>query len=228
MNNTISTNTNFKGAFRIDYNKALKGTREYLEKGLSTTKGMTVYDNFGAPNNTLYILRNSKDYDFAKFIKKNKMKFEYFPEIDTTTKLNKKEILSTIEEKKVTVIDKISKMMDFVVNNRMSIRGQKPVEKSHKKLLKNIFHNLKDQQPKVSKGVITLEDKTTGEMIKISPKSKFGISYIYRKPALKSEDIQRYAVDSEGNVLATFDSPSAIIKFGENFNKAMKCHLNKN
>lgn len=227
MNNTISSNINFNGAFKIDFNKTLTGTRKYLEKSISGTKGVTVYDDFGSPNNTLYILRNSKDYDFAQFIKKNELKFEYIPEIDTTTKQSKKELLSAIEEKKVTIIDKISTMIDFVTNNRIGIQAKKPTVKTHEKLLKNIFHNLKDKKAKNSQGIVTLEDKTTGEMMKISPKSKFGITYIYHKPALKNEAIERFAVDDEGNILASFNSPSSIIKFGENFNNAVKHHLHK-
>lgn len=227
MNNTISTNTNFKGAFRINYNKTISGTREYLEKNLSSTKGMVIYDNFVAPNETLYILRNSKDYDFAKFIEKNNLEFEYFPEISTNLRITKNELLSNIQTKKFTIIDTVSKMMDFVTNNRMNVRAKRALVKTHEKILKNIFHNLKDNKAKDSKGIVTLEDKATGEMIKISPKSKFGISYIYHKPALENEGIKRYAVDDEGNILARFDSPSSIIKFGENFSKAVKHHLHK-
>lgn len=227
MNNTISSNINFNGAFKIDFNKTLTGTRKYLEKSISGTKGVTVYDDFGSSNNTLYILRNSKDYDFAQFIKKNELEFEYIPEIDTTTKQSKKELLSAIDEKKVTIIDKISTMIDFVTNNRIGIQAKKPIVRTHEKLLKNIFHNLKDKKAKNSQGIVTLEDKATGEMMKISPKSKFGMTYIYHKPALKNEAIERFAVDDEGNILASFNSPSSIIKFGENFKNAVKHHLHK-
>ena len=87
--------------------------------------------------------------------------------------------------------------------------------------------NVQGQKQKDSKGVVTIKDKANDGLVKISPQSKFGISYVYVKPSNKYDPIMRYAIDSEGNKLATFQTPEGIKKFSENFNKAIRHHLHQ-
>lgn len=226
MNNNISS-TNFKGTFLVNYKNTLPGMRKALEEKAGK-HGKIIFENFEGKDSVLYVLRNSKDYDVANFIKKNELRFKYMPEIDTKLQFESdapEKVEEYISKYKPKVIRKISEMIDFVTNNRQK---NKAIKDSHisfyDKILTNLKINIVGQKQKNSKGIMTIKDDKGG-FVCISPKSKNGFSYVYSKPSNSYDDIMRYAIDENGNVVRTFQDPDAITKFSENFNKAVKHHL---
>ncbi len=229
MNNNVSS-TNFRGAFILNFSKFGPEMREGFEKTVGGN-GRIIMENFGRKDNILYVLKNSKDYNAANYIKANGMRFKYMPEIDTKLRFDSyhpEGAEEYIAKNKPRVITKTRELMDFIAGNRTK---NKAVKNSHKniydKICEKLMINVQGTKQKDSRGVMTIKDKTADGLVKISPQSKYGISYVYVKPSNKYDPIMRYAVDTEGNKLAVFQTPEGIKKFSENFNKAIRHHLNK-
>ncbi len=231
MNNNVSSvNPNFHGAFILNFSKLGSGMREGFEKAVGGN-GRIIMEDFGRKDRILYVLKNSKDYNAANFIKSNGMRFKYMPEVDTKLRFDSyhpEEAEKYIAQNRPRVITKMRELMDFISTNRTK---NKTVKNSHKniydRICENLMINVQGQKQKDSKGVVTIKDKANDGLVKISPQSKFGISYVYVKPSNKYDPIMRYAIDSEGNKLATFQTPEGIKKFSENFNKAIRHHLHQ-
>ena len=82
--NTISNNkVNFKGTFVVNYKNSISGMREGFEHAIGKHKRL-IFDGFGGKKDTtLYVLKDSKDYDAAMFLKANNKRFKYMPDINT-------------------------------------------------------------------------------------------------------------------------------------------------
>lgn len=227
MYNKIS-NPSFKGAFLVNYNKTPSNMRQEFENVVGQ-HGKIIYDNFEGENNVLYILRDSKDFDVAQFIKRNALKFKYIPEVTTKLQFEPSEpdaVKNYISNNNVTIIKTLPKLLEFVVNNREKCRA---VKNSHigfyKTVLKNLHIDTNIRGTKNNKGVFVIKDKANDGIICFSPKSKNGITYVFVKPSNCYDPIKRYAIASNGDVLTSYQSAEAIIKFNESFNNAIKHHL---
>ena len=55
----------------------------------------------------------------------------------------------------------------------------------------------------------------------ISPASKNGFKYVMYMPESLEENVKRYAVASDGTILAEFKTPQEILQFKENVNAAL-------
>lgn len=231
MNNSVSNNTNFKGAFLVKYPKTITGIREGLEKNLGN-HGKSVFESFGGNENTvLYILRNNKDYDVAKFINKNSISFRYLPEFDTKALYEIGGTLKNVEtyltENKSKFIQKASELMEFVNANREGRRSKqsKPKTMFYETVKEKLKINIQGKVKKNNRGVYTIEDKEHNGLLSISPKSKLGFIYVYVKPSNEYDPIRRYAVNEQGDIVATFQTPAQINKFKEMFKKAARDFL---
>lgn len=227
MYNQISS-PSFKGTFLINYAKTPANMRQEFEKVVGSN-GKIVYDNFDGENKVLYVLRDSKDYDVARFIKRNALSFRYFPEVSTKLKFdsfNPEVIKDYLANKNLMVIKTLPKLSDFVINNRESCRA---IKNSHlnfyKLVLKNLHIDTDIKGQKNSKGVFVIKDKANDGIICFSPKSKNGITYVFIKPSNNYDPIKRYSVTPNGDILSSYNSPNGIIKFNEMFNDSIKHHL---
>ena len=80
MQNRINNNINFQGGFLINYKSAVKGTQELLENRIG--HGKQIFRNWnGDGNSVFYVMKDSKDYNIAQFVKTNELKFQYYPEL---------------------------------------------------------------------------------------------------------------------------------------------------
>lgn len=228
MNNNIS-NQSFKGGFLINYKNAPKNMRAMFNEATGKNKKQ-IFENFmGDKNLVFYLMKHSRDYDAAEFICKNKLKFEYFPEMDTMLRFdlyNPSEVIDFIQTKTPQKINKFDELKRFVENFRTKCRakyiGKPRYEDSSEKILKGLKIEIEGVKTKNNKGIITIKDTKNDGLVVISPKSKFGISYVFHKPSNKYENERRYAVNEAGELLATFNTPDGIRKFNECFNKTLK------
>lgn len=220
-------NPNFNGTFLINYRKALPGTKTKLEEVVGKN-GKLIFENYaGNPNNILYVLKNSKDYDVAHFVKRNELTFKYLPGIDTRLRFETEdEAKRYIKNNKPQIIETLKDMLTFVEENRLKNRAKKDSNVSYvDKILKAINLDIKGSKTRNASGVTTICDKENEGLVLISPQSKFNINYVYVDPPNKYEDAKRYAIDADGNILATFNTPDGIKTFNEKFKKAINHHL---
>ena len=65
---------------------------------------------------------------------------------------------------------------------------------------------------------MVITDSEYGRDIIISPPSKLNIHYVKVVPKSVDKIVERYAIDSDGNILSRYQSPDGIMKFNKNFN----------
>ena len=218
----------FKGTFLIDYKKTLPNMREEMENTVAK-HGRIIFDNYAGDNTVLYVMKDSKDYATANFIKRNELKFKYYPEMSTKLQFENSQpeiVKDYIKTNKPKVINKMSELMEYINKNR---NRNKAIPNSHlglyKQILKKLDIEIDGIKHKDAKGVTTISNKKDDEFVYFSPKSKNGVTYVYAKLNKVISPIRRYAVDEQGNILHTYKSVDAIIKFKEKFNEAIKHHL---
>lgn len=226
-NINISNNCSFKGAFLLNFNKTLPGTREGFEKSMGKIKGQ-VFENFDGKNgDVLYVLRNSKDYYAANFINRNKLKFHYIPEISSNQCFEPdkpKTVINYIKKTKPRIFRKFGEMMNFIKENReecRAINGYYTCEK----ILNNLRIELNGKKEKDSKGITTINDGL-GFLV-LSPQNANGTSFAYVKPNNNYDNARRYAVDKDGNILTAFNTPNEMLEFKKQFVQSIKHHLHQ-
>lgn len=221
----MKDNISFKGTFIINYKNTIPGIKEGFEKAISDHKRIT-FNNYRNKDTVLYVLKNSKDYGAANFIQKNRIKFQYLPDVDTKLRFEPQfpELVTKyIKDTKPRIINKISELMDFVSKNRIHNRAKYGSESNWNKyfLQKNNI-NITGKAVKDSQGVTTIKDEINSGKAVISPESKLGTRYVFIKPGNKYEDPMYLAADKKGNIIAKFVSPDEILNFRIQFKKAIK------
>lgn len=230
MDNNISS-INFKGSYLINYKRGQKLAREAFEKSIGEHRKQ-IFESFdGKKDQVLYVLKNSKDYDAAQVVKQHNLKFKYMPEVTTKLKFDiekPQEAIDYLSQNSPYTITKLDELNSYIEANRLKCRARYDIPKpvGPKKdfaddILKNLKIEIKGVKIKDSRGILKIKDKENDGIVVISPKSKFGISYVFHKPANKYEHESRYAVNEKGELLATFNTPDGIKKFKECFTKTL-------
>jgi len=224
------SNLSFKGAFLLNFNRTLPGTREAFEHSMGKVRGQ-VFENFGGKKgNTLYVLRNSKDYYAANFIKRNELKFSYMPEVNSKLQFDTYEpekVINYINDTKPLVIRKVDELMDYIQKYRQSCKSKGGVNNPCDELLDKLKIKFNGRKVKNNKGVTTLRDDKTNGFISVSPPNAYGIYFAYVNPGNMYEYESRYAVDKQGNILARFRTPDEMLLFKKKFIEAVKHHLHQ-
>lgn len=221
--NTISNNkVNFKGTFVVNYKNSISGMREGFEHAIGKHKRL-IFDGFGGKKDTtLYVLKDSKDYDAAMFLKANNKRFKYMPDINTKASFEYLEDAEKyILENKPRVITKIKDLIDFVTSNRMKQKAnyRRPINE----YIFQKFGITNDEVTRVkdSRGITFYKDKTTGDTrVQLSPFNENGTYFVRVKDSTYPHEISRYAVDRDGNFLYKFSTPDDVMTFNEKFKLA--------
>ncbi len=228
MQNRINNNINFQGGFLINYKSAVKGTQELLENRIG--HGKQIFRNWnGDGNSVFYVMKDSKDYNIAQFVKTNELKFQYYPELNTKLRFDTYEpqtFINYLKENTLKVINKFDELMDFIAVNRQ----HKAIPNSHlsveQRILNKMQINIDGKKPVTnSKGITRVKDKNSGKIAIFSPQSATGARYVHIVPEKSHWNSEFYMVDNEGNILKQFSSVDGIFAFTEGFNKAIKHHL---
>ena len=218
---------NFKGAFLINYTKARPETRKCLEDLIGAHKRQ-IYDTFAGKNNqVMYVMKNSKDYDVAHFVQKNRLNFKYYPNV--CTKLcfepdKPEDVLKYIKTQRPQLIKKTTDLIEYIKAHRTICRAKKDSHLSVADKIINILHYDKNagKKEKLTNASTIFTDNNTGDRIVISPKSALGTRYVCVTPKREYEEIKRLAFDEQGNILKTFSPPDGIKLFNQLFKKAIK------
>ena len=113
-----STNTNFQGGFRF---RNLKPSAK-IELPQIFNKGKQIFYDFENKGDVFLLTRSDKDYNVAKFIRKHKLNFEYYPELSTKTRKLDAEIheplTEMLNELKPEKITDFQEMM-FTIKNKL-------------------------------------------------------------------------------------------------------------
>lgn len=230
MRNNIDNSLSFKGAFLINYKNTVPEIRTGFEKAIGNKKRQIFSAFKGDKDTVLYVLKNSKDYDAAEFIKRNGVKFKYMPTMDTNCRFDEyypEEAVKYIEEQKPKVISKLTELMDYVKANRVHCRARKDSQiPFYKKVLDKLFITITGTRTVDNKGITKIIDAEKDGFMLLSPKKSNGISYMYIKPSNDYDPTQRLMVDENANILAKFEGVDQITLFKERFNEAVREHLN--
>ena len=230
--NSLQVNNNqqsFKGAFLINYKRAIPGLQEGFETIVGQHKRQ-IFRNFnGDKNSVLYVMKNSKDYDVAQFAARNEMKFKYMPDVDTRCRFDEElpeEVVDYMSKNKPTVIDKVSELLDYVAQNRFRCRARKDSHiDRHTRFMNNMGFDFKGEGKTNSRGVTLFIDEKTGKKAVISPKTNSGFRFVAIKPPKKSGEPEIYATTVDGKIVEKFEFPNELLRFRASFKKAIREHL---
>lgn len=184
-------------------------------------KGRQIFDNFEKQGDTFLVVRDEANAKVAKFIREKNLDFEFYPSVNTKCGLDDEKpwllrrLLTTLNETPITTMSQLKK--SFNKQKRTQYIESKCPEYTNK-ILKSLRINNENPQ-QIIKGSIVVTDKEFARKVYISPPSKLNIHYVKVKPDSLNLSSERYAIDSNGNILARFESPDAIKIFNERYNK---------
>lgn len=218
QNNSILT---FSGAFRI--RKPSEQTATELSN-LIHKRGKQVFENFENTSDMFLVVRDKYDRVVTKYLKEHNLPLEYYPQINTSSGLDTEEperLSKLLKNKKfntpLTTMTQIKKHINNLNRNKY-IETQSPayIDKILKSLCIDNKHEIK-----TVRGAKIVIDKEFDRKIFISPPTKNNIHYVKVQPNSQDKNIDRYAVDSQGNILQSYKTPDAMMKFTERFNSLL-------
>ena len=221
MNINNIGSTNFKGGFRFPNMPA--EAKEKLPEVVK--KRRQIFDNFEKSGDVFYTVRDKSDGKLIKFIQNHNLTFEYYPQISTKSGLDTEEpqklskLLKDTRPTPITTLTQLKKAISGRKNDgKTLLASDKDIEK--------IFETLELELDKVKttvspSGCKIVKDLETGEKIWISPASKNNIHYVLIEPKSLEQNVERYAISKDGQILAEYKSINGIKQFKENFNSTL-------
>ena len=209
--------TSFQGGFRL-MNLSTEA-RTQLPNVVKQRR--QIFDSINKRGDVFITVRDEADYKIAKFIKEHNIDFELYPSISTKSGLDTErpweveELIASLKEKPITTMTQVNKHLV----NQKRLKYIKAVSQNYTdKILGAIRVSNKDCIENV-KGVTIVTDNELQRKVYISPPSEFNIHYVRVQPKSIDKIVERYAIDSEGNILARYQTPDAILEFNKRFNK---------
>lgn len=216
------SNNTFSGGFRFSDMPA--NSIEKLPE--LAKKGKQIFYDFEKKGDVFVVLRDKLDNRMKNFISSEDLKFEYYPTINCKSGLDseKPDLLSALIKK---VEKPISTMKDLtkILSEKNRVK-QTFSEEKQPDYLKNILSALfMDTSLVINKttknGVKIIEDKEFARKILISPPSKHDIHFVLVQPESISKESSRYAISSDGKILARYSSTEGLETFRKNFEKSL-------
>ena len=219
-----TNNVNFSGTFKIDYTRAAKGTREFIEtKALNNHR--QIFPNWeGNPNVVVYVTRDRKDYQMANAVYINNLKVQYFPNINTRMGFDDEmpEVLKHCLDSLPSTesIRGPKRVFNYVEEHRPHARTKvetlKPVKQPNR--YQQIVDNLKlifeTKRVDLDDGIVKFVDINGGRgEVVIYPPKKDGSRYVsvtYNSPL----DPERYyKFNKQNEIVETLNDFEGICKF---------------
>jgi len=220
MNTQLSSKQNFTGGFR--FRDIPEGPRTKIQT-LIKSRGKQIFNDFEKPNDVFLVVRDDYDRAVLKFIKENNLKLEYYPQINTKSKLDSEApdgLSNLLKENKFKPITSITQFKKHVNNrNRAAF-----IENKSSEYIDNVLSSLciDNKHPiHTHRGAKVVVDNEFNRKIYISAPSKNNILYVKEQPDSTNQSAQRYAMDFNGNILASYKTPDGIKKFDEKFNSLL-------
>ncbi|MBQ7764695.1 hypothetical protein IJ384_04940 [bacterium] len=221
MNIQNNSRLNFTGAFRV------RRPSEQATTELSTlirNRGKQIFYNFENTSDIFLVVRDKYDRVVLKYLKEHNLPLEYYPKINTSSGLDSQEpekLSELLKNKKfnspLTSVNQIKKHINNTNRNEY-IENQSP--KYIDKILKSLCIDNK-HEIKTVRGAKIIIDKEFDRKVFISPPTINNIHYVKVQPNSPNKNIDRYAIDSEGNILQSYRTPEAMMKFTERFNSLL-------
>lgn len=215
------TQTSFNGGF-LFRNMPQEAKNKLPE---ITKKGKQIFDNFQTKGDVFLVLRDQYDKKALGFIKEHKLQFEYYPEISTRSGLDSEEpegLIKLLGKYKYTPINSIRGTQKVLSNRRKLNNIESTSPEYISKILRALcIDNPGSSETKLVKGASIVDDKEFSRKIIISPPSKHNIHFVCVEPYSSNAPSKRYAIDSDGNILARYSTPEGIRMFQENLSKLL-------
>ena len=219
-----STNTSFQGGFRF---RNMKPSAK-IELPQIFKRGKQIFYDFEQKGDVFLLTRPEKDYDVAKFIRKHRLNFEYYPELSTKTRELDAEIHEPLTEMLNELKpEKITDFQDMMLTIKNKLRaenlaklGLKPgltparIEEDSR-ILASVGINMPQAKHSIKEGLHMITNPNGGKAF-VSAPSKNGFRYVMYQPKSLEEEVRRYAVASDGMVIAEFRTPTEIAQFKRN------------
>lgn len=209
---------NFNGGFR------LKGLTPELKELTITSipKHRQIFENFEKQNDMFILCRDISDYGVNKFARANNIELEYYPQINTKSGFDseKPEALSNKLKKLTPVISK-NQIAKIIAEKIRLHKVQKFADYSINNILGTLCMEPEGKEISMVKGAHVIKDKEFARKVIISPLSNSKVHYVSVVPDSANEEIKRYAFDTRGNIVSTYQTPDGIRTFNKAFNDTL-------
>ena len=225
----MDNNINFKGAFLI------KQPTAELEKGIMSAIGkkaikkdqVKIFRDLTGEGDTLFVNKKCRDPFVAQVLLSTpKVKFKYYPSLDTESGFDTKkpaDAINILKSAVNTVIDTKNKLLETIRKPQKALINSIRVtqEKNLKLMQKETFIDFNDKKYKknidVQTGMCTIKtyvkDIVTGKpqkhtLLTITPPGKFGVCYAKYKPVSTEEPTRRIAIKNGEKIFEYLTSTS--------------------
>lgn len=214
-------NINFNGGFRFKNMPA--ELKETLPEFIKNKR--QIFYNFDNTGDVFYAVRNSADFKVMRMIQKNNLNFEYYPQISTKSGLDTEKpegltkLLKRFKDKAITSKTQLKK----AVMANIQADKVKPLNDDNINKILNVL-KLDFKEYKTSSnpnGCKIITAKNTDKRVLISPPSRNNINYVLVEPKSYDNNVERYAIADDGQILARFCTPEQITQFKKNFKSTL-------
>lgn len=196
MDNSI----NFKGAFWL--NQPTKTVRNNilssLGKNQHNKQSLQIFNNFTSEGDVLYISSKNNDKNIAKILMQHKVKFKYYPNLDTKSGFNiqlydeARKILDGYKSKIITTTSELENV--FKINKPSLGFSTKKRDNTLEKTLKTLNLDANDYKIKKLDGFNEIYTKDDELVAIISEPGQYGWRYARLEPQNPNDEIKRLAV----------------------------------
>lgn len=210
---------NFKGGYR--FSQMPNSAKDDLINFITTKK--QIFNDFEKQGDLFLVTRDKTNHKVSQFIKKHKLKFEFYPSINTKCGLDTEKpeglslLIKKINTKPITTLTQLDKSIHKQI---LSNKVEELSPDYTGRILKTLRINTKKIESKIKNGVVILNDKEFERKIFISrPINK--THFVLIEPYSSSNASERYVIDSEGKLVEQFDTPEKIKEFYKSFKKTI-------
>ena len=219
MNINKTYTVNFTGGYRFR-NMPLEAKSKLPE---ISNKWKQVFYDFENIGDVFLVTRDKLDTKVFKFIKENKLNFEYYPQITTKSGLDTEEpqkLSQLINNLNVKPITTLSQLSNSIHKQIASKKVEENALEYSDKILKTLHIDTRNLEQKIANGIVILNDKEFERKIHIS-RPKKGIHYVLIEPYSPTISSSRYAIDINGNFIESFNTPDKIKEFYKILRKSL-------
>lgn len=229
MNINNINNTNFQGGFR--FRNIPKEAKEALPD--IAKRGKQIFYDFENIGDVFLVARDNLDLRIAKFAKKHKLDCEYYPEINTNAifRLDQPETLSNaLKGKIVEGVNRVKKYRKISHDPQKVVIDPANVKPAPQKIntdfitniLNKLFISTEKIKVKDKYGAKIIEDTAGKRKIYISPADENNIHYVLVDSTSADFLRERYAMNSDGEIVKRYSSLDDIKPFNEKYNSLLK------
>ena len=218
MRNLNNYSINFNGGYRFR-NMPSEAKAKIPE---INNKWKQVFYDFENKGDVFLVTRDKLDSKVADFIKENNLEFEFFPQISTKSGLDTEEpekltiLLKELNTKPITTLTQLRKAIHKQIINTKIFKTSPDYSFN---ILKTLHISPENLELEIAHGIITFNDKEFRRKIHISrPKNR--VHYVLVEPYSSAEGSRRFAINSDGKFIESFNTPDKIIEFYKGFRKS--------